>query len=98
MRRVLPMAGALLALLSTSAFPAGLELAWNQCFGQVGTQTMRTSNCAVNTGSQTMIASFRPPAGITKLEGIEVYIDYQTSGGSLPCWWRSGSTRRAFRT
>lgn len=78
---------ALLALTSTPVFSSGLELAWNQCFGQVGSVRSRTSACTVNTGSQRMIASFRPPAGVTKLEGIEVFIDYQVTGGVLPCWW-----------
>lgn len=34
MRWALVMAGALLAMAATPAFPSGLELAWNHCFGQ----------------------------------------------------------------
>jgi len=97
LRDVLLIACAMGALTSMVAFSSGLELAWNHCFGQAGAQTMRTSACAVNTGSQTMIASFRPSAGIARLEGVEVYIDYQTSGGTLWCWWNfaAGQLRHA---
>ncbi len=91
MRKALVMAGALLSLTATPASSTGIDLAWNHCIGQAGAQTMRTSTCAVNTGSQTMIASFSPPAGINALEGIEVYIDYQVMGGVLPCWWNFSS-------
>lgn len=86
MRKALLMAGALLAMTATLASADGLELAWNQCFGQAGAVSLRTSACAVTTGNQAMYASFRPPA-IAKLEGIEVFIDYQVQGGVLPCWW-----------
>ncbi len=97
MCKALLVAGALLALTSTPAFPVGLELAWNHCYGQAGAQGMRTSACTVNTGSQTMIASFRPPVGVNKLEGIEAYIDFQVQGGVLPCWWNfaAGQMRNA---
>ena len=91
------MAGALLIFTATFARAAGLELAWNHCYGQAGSVETRTSACTVNTGSQTMIASFRPPAGVARLEGIEVYINYQTSGGGLGCWWNfaAGELRNA---
>ena len=81
------LAGTMLAFTSTTAFASGIELAWNHCFGQFGTQSVRTSTCATNSGSQTMIASFRPPSGVTALEGVEVFIDVQVLGGVLPCWW-----------
>ena len=87
MRKTLLMAGALLAMTATFAQASGVELAWNHCFGQLGAASLKTNACTVNTGGQSMYASFRPPAGIAKLEGIEVYVDYQVAGGVLPCWW-----------
>lgn len=81
------MAGALLALWSTPSFSVGVELAWNACYGQSGAATALTSNCDSNKGSQIMVASFRPPAGVLKLEGIEVFIDFRVAGSTLPCWW-----------
>lgn len=48
---------------------------------------MKTSACDVNTGSQSLIASLRPPAGPNVFIGVEVHVDYQVSTGVLPCWW-----------
>ena len=87
MRRMLSMVGVLLAVMSTPAFPSGIELAWNHCFGQAGAVGIRTSACDVNSGNQSLIASFRPPAGPNVYVGVEVYVDFQVSGGVLPCWW-----------
>lgn len=96
MRKALLMAGALLAMTATFASASGLELAWNNCFGPSGV-SMRTSACASNTGNQAMYASFRPPAGVTQLEGAEIFIDFQVQGGVMPCWWNmsAGNTRTA---
>lgn len=85
--RALLMAGALLPVTFAPALSSGIELAWDHCYGQFGALSMRTSACTTNSGSQTMIASFRPPAGVNALEGVEVFIDYQVLGGVLPCWW-----------
>lgn len=100
MRKALVMVGALLALTPMTGSSAGIELAWNACFGHAGAAEVMISNCDTNAGSQAMYVSFRPPAGIARLEGIEVFIDYvvpsspwscpQTdigSGPPLPCWW-----------
>jgi hypothetical protein len=96
MRKALLMSMVLLAMTATVASATGVELAWNQCYGQVGAASIRTSACAVTTGDQAMYASFRPPA-IAKLEGIEVFIDFQVQGGAMPCWWNMsvGQTRTA---
>lgn len=94
------IACALLAVTSAPASAVGLELAWNACYGQPGAVGSIKSTCDANTGSQTLFASFRPPA-IAKLEGIEVLVDFQLAsspglcGGvhepsptvALPCWW-----------
>lgn len=96
MRKTLLLAGALLALTSSVALAAtGVDLAWNQCSGQTGAAATRSSTCASNTGSQALYASFNPPAGIVKLEGAEIFVDYQVAGGTLDCWWNfaAGQTR-----
>lgn len=87
MRQPLLIACVLLAVMASPAFSSGVELAWNHCFGQAGAVGMRTSACAVNTGAQSLIASFRPPAGPNVFIAVEAYVDYQVSGGVLPCWW-----------
>jgi hypothetical protein len=98
MRKTLLMAGALLALTATVALAqTGVDLAWNQCSGQVGAAANKTNTCAATTGSQSLFGSVNPPAGIVKLEGLEAYIDYQVAGGTLDCWWdfHTGTTRAA---
>lgn len=87
MYKPLLAAGAMLALWSTPSFPAGVELAWNACHGQGGAQSLMLSNCDTDAGSQSMIASFRPPAGVDRLEGVEVFIDFRVAGAAMPCWW-----------
>ena len=89
--RTLLVAGALLTLTSAPAHPVGIELAWNACFGKPGATSFATSSCVENTGSQSLIASFSPPAGVDRLEGIEVLIDYQVDAPTLPCWWNFAS-------
>jgi hypothetical protein len=87
LRRTLLVAGALLAMWPTPAFAVGVELAWNACFSKPGAVGLATSACGENLGSQSLFASFVPPAGVDRLEGIEVFIDYQVEGSALPCWW-----------
>lgn len=87
MCKALLIAGALLALTPSRAFPVGIELAWNACFGRSGAQPLMLSTCDADTGSQSMFASFWPPAGVTRLEGIEVFVDFAVTGGAMPCWW-----------
>lgn len=87
MRRTLLVAGAMLALWSTPSFPVGVELAWNACFGKPGAVGLATFDCGENTGSQSLFASFVPPPGVNKLEGIEVFIDYHVEGSGLTGWW-----------
>jgi len=97
MRKTLLMAGALLAMTATYSHAVGLELAWDACFGQAGALSIRTQACTSNSGGQAMYSSFKPPAGIAKLEGLEAFIDFQVSGGAMPCWWNmtAGNALRA---
>jgi hypothetical protein len=89
------LAGLLVALSAQLVSAAGVDLAWNQCRGQRGAAMSKTSACLSTSGSQCMFASFSPPAGVQALEGCEVYIEYQESGGALSCWWTFsvGTTR-----
>ncbi len=97
MRKTLLMAGALLAMTATYSHAVGLELAWNHCYSQAGAVSLRTSACTSNIGLQAMYASFKPPAGVNKLEGLEAFVDFQVTGGVMPCWWNmtAGNAPRA---
>lgn len=102
--RTLWLLAALLATWSTWAgAAAGVDLAWNHCRGKTGAVINRSNACTSTNGQQSLIASFNPPPGITQLEGAEIVIDYQESGGAVSCWWnfstgapRSAALRRFF--
>jgi hypothetical protein len=108
LRKTVFVAGALLALTAPPASAVGFELAWNTCYGQPGAVGSVQSTCDANTGSQTLVVSFMPP-DIAKLEGVEVFVDFQLSppgfcallhvpdpSVALPCWWNfaNGELRR----
>lgn len=95
MRKGLWIAGAMIALSATASASPGVDLGWNNCRGQAQTATIKESACLSTSGSQSMFASFNPPAGIQALEACRVYVDYMELGPSLSCWWNfsSGSMR-----
>lgn len=62
-------------------------LAWDRCLLESGTVT-KTFACDTNTGSETIVGSFVPPAGITQFQGLEITIDLMTNQeSSWPNWW-----------
>ncbi len=86
-----------LLLLSLVAAPdaqaAGMGLRWGSCEGSAN----RSFACDRNTGTETLVASFAPPGGITEVTGIEAYLHITVAGGKLPAWWQmfgSGTCRR----
>jgi len=95
--------GAVLAVSVMSArttSAAGVNIAWNECYGEgTGTQNHDFA-CNVNTGKHNIVGSFVAPAGIDSLSGNEVAIDLQTLG-TVPAWWsfrNTGSCRRTALT
>ncbi len=77
------------AALITAAHPAtaaGINLAWDECgiYGSVG----RVSSCNTNAGTNTMVVSYVPPAGITALVGSVAIIDLTSASPTLPDWWQ----------
>jgi hypothetical protein len=88
MKRLLLSASVMLVAMSaaTSAMAAGVNLAWTDCRGDGGVSN-RTFACAANTGSNTMVASFVAPAGVTNLSGNELVIDLISTTAPLPAWW-----------
>lgn len=67
-------------------------LAWDRCLENGGTVT-RTFACDTNEGSETIVGSFVPPAGITDMNGLEVVIDMLTTPETAwPDWWAFKNT------
>ena len=85
MKKTLLITGVLLALTATAASAAGVNLSWTDC-GNAGQQN-RTFACQVNTGNNVLVASFDPPAGLTRVVGINLIYDLQSASDPLPAWW-----------
>src|SRR5262245_53347036 len=69
----------------------GLGLRWGDCSGGGGVVT-RAFACAVNTGSDEVVASLVAPAGITSLMSFEAEVEIIGQGGvPLADWWRVGT-------
>ena len=94
MRRVFAAAAlAALVALGLSPAPGGADpvahLAWDDC-GSAGVVT-RTFACNSNAGTEQLIVSFVPPAGISAFGGLELRIQLMDENydlASLPAWWR----------
>jgi len=87
MKKIALFAGVLLALSASMASAAGINLAWNDCQGPINA----TFACNVNTGLNTMVASFDPPHVLTQFLGISAQIDITTDQPALPDWWKHGT-------
>lgn len=81
----------LLILLATSARATGItapgvNLAWDQCFGDGGTHN-KTFACDVNTGSDRLVASFELGSDLPGVTGLEMYLDVRSTSSTVPAWW-----------
>ena len=89
MKKVLLLAGAMLALTSSLALAQGnIDLAWNDCsigWGGVGLSD-QANNCN-NTGALTLVASFSPPDTMKQFNGHAGVVDIQVAAASLDNWW-----------
>ncbi len=80
-------------LMTTAAIVSsaeGINLAWDECAG-AGGPSNRSFACNTNIGIHVMVASFEPPAGITKLVGGSAVVHLGTALRPLPSWWQFGS-------
>jgi len=88
MKKTILLCGALLALTATVASAAGVNFAWNNCYGEGTGVQNKNFACTVNTGTNSAVGSFVAPAGVTALSGNECTIDLQSAGATLPAWWQ----------
>ncbi len=94
-RRVALIAGLLLAASPSRAPAAGVNLSWDDC-GAAGAR-YRNFACGINTGSELLVGSFVPPAGLSQFLGMDALLEVQTFGPQLPSWWQlqsDGGCRR----
>jgi len=94
MKRSLLAVGMVAAMLlvASSAFAAGLNLAWSNCFADGGTQNL-TSTCASNFGTAgSLIGSFFESTQHDNVSGAEIVVDLISQTGVLPAWWQFKNT------
>lgn len=92
MHRSLRLTALLLAASVSTAAAEGVNLAWNDC-GTFG-QSSQTFDCLSNTGTPfALIASFVPPPNVNEFLGLAAQIDVSSSTGTLPDWWKHGTSQ-----
>ena len=87
-RRLLGMSvvAAMLTFVS-AAHAGGVNLRWNNCFGEGTGADNRTFACASNAGTNLLVASFVLDADIAQVSGNELCIDLISQTPTLPAWW-----------
>ncbi len=87
--RVLTSAVLLATALVAPAHPGVLNLRWNACWGDGGTQN-RVFACNTNTGVERLVASFISPRDVPQMNAAEFVVDIATQGTTIAPWWFLG--------
>jgi hypothetical protein len=75
--------------------PPGVNLRWDQCYGDGGVQ-YRNFACDANSGTDRMMGSFELASDLAAVAGLEIYLHLGTASPALPAWWQcvnAGSCR-----
>jgi hypothetical protein len=73
---------------STGAGAAeGLYLSWNECALSPASSPQHAPACDTETGEHTLFTAFTLPFAVDSVIALEIVIDLQISGTSLPPWW-----------
>jgi hypothetical protein len=92
MKKLFLVATALVIWSATACAGAGgLNLGWDDCGGSPST-TNKTFACNTNVGISTLVGSFVAPSFVTEMNGMEVVLDLQSTGATLPDWWELQTT------
>ena len=83
----LPSLLLMLSVLGSPAVAAGVNLSWNACTPDGGTQN-KTFACNTNSGSNSLFGSFALASDMANVIGIEARVDITALADSLPAWWR----------
>ena len=76
---------AALCLVAPPARAAGINLSWND-YGTSG-QSLATSYCNTNVGTQSMVISFVSPVPMTQFVGFAGVMDVMFNSATVPSWW-----------
>ena len=92
MRRLPLMVACFAVTLATTTHaytfgPWGCNLRWDHCYGDGGVAN-KSFACDVNTGTETLVASFVPAWDIANVSGLEIVINLASASPTLPAWWQ----------
>jgi hypothetical protein len=71
---------------------ADINIAWNECILGAGNAANLNFACNVNTGTERMYASFRPPANSDQFRGLVGTVLVTFDDSTVPSWWHFEST------
>ena len=81
-------AALVLVAATPAAHAAGINLYWNDCSAGATATNHRSFACDTNVGRNNLTASFDPPDGLTRLNGLNLVIEIKSSVSPLAQWWR----------
>lgn len=96
MKKMLLLAGAMLALTAVAALAApGVQLSWTNCPSDAGTVN-KTFACTSNSGTEPLIMSWIPETEVPLMNGAEGFVDlYFPAGSPPPSWWLSSCAAKS---
>ena len=87
MKRSLLLCTLLLLLTASAACAGGLNLAWNDCYGDGFWATNKAFACSSNSGSFVAYGTYIPSASHDALNGNELVLDLQAATDNFQdCW------------
>lgn len=76
-------------VFAAPAFSAeGLYLTWHDCAAAPVAQHDYRTACEAELGEQALYAAFTMPFAVDSVVAVEIVIDAQVAGGTLPAWWQ----------
>ena len=94
------VATCLLLSVAPCARAAGLNLRWDQCYGDGGVFS-KTFACDTNAGTNVVVGSFVLSSDLAGVTFLELDLDVTTAAETLPAWWQfqsAGSCRQTSLT
>jgi len=73
--------------LAPAAHAAGVELRWDQCYGDGGVQNKNFA-CDTNSGTETLVGGFVLGTDMQHVSGTQVIVDIGFAGFTAPAWWQ----------
>lgn len=82
---------ALLGLMPSMALAGGVNFAWRDCLGNSNATAARTYSCGQTSEKLVAAGSFKLSSPMPDFVAVEVIVDVQAQGASLPSWWEYGN-------